>query len=156
MKLAGLFVTRRTAFKVSGLGAIAIAATGGLPALADSASVEKTNIQTVKDFCLAWADDPPDADKMVDQFMTDDCLVRFGDKVGPVTGRSAAAALFRSFLANGERYDLKILETFARGPVVVNSRTDSTLKGTRSTNPTPVVGVFILRDGKIREWSDYA
>ncbi len=64
--------------------------------------------------------------------------------------------MFRSFLANGERYDLKILETFARGPVVVNSRTDSTLKGTRSTNPTPVVGVFILRDGKIREWSDYA
>jgi limonene-1,2-epoxide hydrolase len=150
-----LFVSRRTAFKVSGLGAITMAAAGGLPAAADSSTVEKTNIQVVKDFCQAWAEDPPDPDKMVDQFLTEDCLVRFGDKVAPVTGRSAAAALFRSFLANGERYDLKILETFARGPVVANSRTDSTLKGARSSNPTAVVGVFVLRDGRIREWSDY-
>jgi limonene-1,2-epoxide hydrolase len=47
------------------------------------------------------------------------------------------------------------LETFARGPVVVNSRIDSTLKGTHATHPTSVVGVFVVKNGKIKEWSDY-
>lgn len=135
---------------------MAVAASGEIPAVADSSSVEKTNIQVVKDFCQSWADNPPDPDKMVDQFMTDDCLVRFGDKVAPVSGRSATVSLFGTFLTNGERYELKILETFAHGPVVVNYRTDSTLKGTRTMNPTQVVGVFVLRDGRIKEWSDYA
>jgi limonene-1,2-epoxide hydrolase len=155
VKLSGLRITRRLFFRASGLGAIAAAASGEIPTLADTSSVEKTNIQVVKDFCQSWSDDPPDPDKMVDQFMTDDCLVRFGDKVAPVSGRGAVVALFGTFLTNGERYDLKIQETFARGPVVMNARIDSTLKGARSTNPTQVVGVFVLRDGRIKEWSDY-
>ena len=155
MKLSDLRITRRIFFRASGLSAMAVAASGEIPALADSSSVEKANTQVVKDFCQSWAENPPDPEKMVDQFMTDDCLVRFGDKVAPVSGKSAVVTLLGTFLTNGERYDLKILETFARGPVVVNSRIDSTLKGGRSTNPTPVVGVFVLRDGKIKEWSDY-
>jgi limonene-1,2-epoxide hydrolase len=37
----------------------------------------------------------------------------------------------------------------------MNSRIDSTIKDDRVTNPTQVVGVFVIRDGKIKEWSDY-
>jgi len=37
----------------------------------------------------------------------------------------------------------------------VNSRIDSTIKGAHTTHPTSVVGVFIVKDGKIKEWSDY-
>jgi limonene-1,2-epoxide hydrolase len=32
---------------------------------------------------------------------------------------------------------------------------DSTIKEKRKTNSTPVVGVFYIKDGKIKEWSDY-
>ena len=125
------------------------------PSVASASSIEKANIQLVKDFCKAWGDDPPDAETMVNQYLTDDCLVRFGETIDPVTGHDAAISLFETFLSNGERYDLKILETFARGPVVVNSRIDSTIKGKHTTHPTQVVGVFVIRAGKIKEWSDY-
>jgi limonene-1,2-epoxide hydrolase len=126
-----------------------------VPSVASAGSIEKTNIQLVKDFCKAWGDDPPDAETMVNQYLADDCLVRFGETIEPVTGHDAAISLFQTFLNNGERYDLKILETFARGPIVVNSRIDSTIKGKHTTHPTSVIGVFVIRAGKIKEWSDY-
>jgi limonene-1,2-epoxide hydrolase len=141
-------------FLAGGAGALALAAVNGSQA-AGSNNVEKANIQLVKDFCKAWADDPPDADKMASDFLADDVTVRFGDTILPVTGQDAAAELFKSFLNNGERYDLKIVDTCAHGPVVMNSRIDSTIKDDRVTNPTQVVGVFVIRDGKIKEWSDY-
>ncbi len=173
-----MLVTRRNLFVAGGLGAIAVAASGAAgaadaggsalpsnpnagsnpanaPSAASASTIEKANIQLVKDFCKAWGDDPPDADNMVGQYLTDDCLVRFGETIEPVTGHDAAISLFQTFLSNGERYDLKILETFARGPVVVNSRIDSTVKGKHTTHPTPVVGVFVIKGGKIKEWSDY-
>ena len=169
-------VTRRDLVAASGLGAFALAmsqiaqaspadapASGAAPvspslnspSAASAATIEKTNIQLIKDFCKAWGEDPPDPEDMANKYLADDCVVRFGDTIDPVTGHDAAVALFQTFLSNGERYDLKILETFARGPVVVNSRIDSTIKSTRTTHPTSVVGVFIVRDGTIKEWSDY-
>jgi limonene-1,2-epoxide hydrolase len=112
-------------------GAAPVAPNLNAPSAASMASIEKANTQLVRDFCKAWGDDPPDAEDMANKFLADDCLVRFGDTIEPVTGHDAAIALFQTFLGNGERYDLKILETFSRGPVVVNSRVDSTIKGTR-------------------------
>ncbi len=147
-------VTRRTLFLAGGLGALALAAAGTSSAVELSAT-DKANLQLVKDFCKAWNEDPPDPEKMASQFLAEDCVVRFGETIAPVSGQTGAVELFQSFLNNGERYDLKIIDTFARGPIVVNSRVDSTIKNDRVTNPTKVVGVFVVRDGKIKEWSDY-
>jgi limonene-1,2-epoxide hydrolase len=156
MDESGLPVTRRTLFIAGGLGTVAAATLAALPASADTSTLEKGNVLLVKDFCAAWSDDSPDAEKIVNQFMADDCVVRFGESVAPVSGHPAAISLFNTFLGNGERYELRIMETFARGPVVVNARIDSTLKNSRKANPTKVVGVFVIKDGKIKEWSDYA
>lgn len=174
-----MLVTRRNLVVAGGLGAFAMAAAGAAsaadpsgaplaeatpggspanpnaPSAASAGSIEKANIELVKNFCKAWGDDPPDADEIVGKYLTEDCLVRFGETIDPVNGHDAAISLFQTFLNNGERYDLKILETFARGPLVVNSRVDSTIKGKRTTNPTKVFGVFIVKNGKIKEWSDY-
>jgi limonene-1,2-epoxide hydrolase len=154
MDATDLLVTRRKLFLAGGLGAIALAAAKSANAV-DVGGVDKANIQLVKDFCKAWADDPPDSENMANHFLAEDCIVRFGETIAPVTGQVAAAALFESFLGNGQRYDLRILETFAHGPIVVNSRMDSTIRGARTIHPTPVVGVFFIKDGKIKEWSDY-
>jgi limonene-1,2-epoxide hydrolase len=148
-------VTRRNVFIASGAAAIAAAFADVGPASAEVSTMEKNNTQLVSDFCQAWGAESPDPEKIVSQFMGEECVVRFGDSVAPVSGRPAVVRLFRSFLSNDERYELKILETFARGPVVVNARTDSTMKGTRRANPVSVIGVFVIRDGKIKEWSDY-
>jgi limonene-1,2-epoxide hydrolase len=170
MHHAKMLVTRRRLVAAGGMGAFALAALTAGPVMAEDAfrttsgtippvsppnAKEKANIQLVKDFCQAWGEDSPDVDKLTGQFLSDDCVVRFGDTIPPVTGQESIVALFQTFLNNGERYDLKILETFARGPVVVTSRTDSTLKGKRTTNATSVVGVFVIKDGKIKEWSEY-
>ncbi len=154
METTDLVVTRRKLFLAGGLGAIAVAAAGSAGAV-DVSAIEKANVQLVKDFCKSWADDPPDSENMATKYLADDCVIRFGDTITPVTGQTAAAALFDTFLGNGERYDLKILETFAHGPIVVNSRMDSKIRESGNKNPTPVVGVFYVKDGKIKEWSDY-
>jgi limonene-1,2-epoxide hydrolase len=147
-------VNRRALLVAGGMGALAFAASGSAYA-AESSAIEKANTQLVKDFCKAWGDDPPSAEKIVSEYLSPDCTVRFGEKILPVTGQAAVVELFLSFFGNGERYDLKIVDMFARGPIVMNSRIDSMIKGTRVTNPTEVVGVFVVRDGKIKEWSDY-
>src|SRR6185312_208494 len=111
-------VTRRDLVAAGGLGAFALAvsqiaqaAPGDAPAsgaapvspnlnapsAASTATIEKANIQLVKDFCKAWGDDPPDADDMANKFLADDCVVRFGDTIDPVTGHDAAIALFQTF-----------------------------------------------------------
>ena len=50
--------------------------------------------------------------------------------------------------------EFRILETFASGPMVMTHRIDRFV-----ASPRPLrwegVGVFFVKDGKIKEWSDY-
>ena len=46
------------------------------------------------------------------------------------------------------------LDTFAKGPLVVNHRIDRFISTTRPLT-WEGVGVFFLKDGKIKEWFDY-
>ncbi len=48
-----------------------------------------------------------------------------------------------------------MLETFAKGPMVINHRIDHFSSSTRPLT-WEGVGVFFLKDGKIKEWSDYS
>ena len=149
-------VARRTLLVAGGLGVAAAAVLGGqATAAVEQTATEAANIQLVKSFCKSWGDGELDAEKLVNGFMSDDCIVRFGDTVPPASGRAAVIGLFKTFLDNGQKYNLKIQDIFARGAVVVTSRIDSTIKDERTTHPTAVVGVFVVRDNKIKEWSDY-
>jgi limonene-1,2-epoxide hydrolase len=165
MDHVGTFVGRRSFLAAGCVSAVSMAAgaEGASPPAsippasmpAASTPAETANARLVADFCKAWGDDPPDADKIASQYLAEDCTIRFGDTMQPVTGQTAAVKLFNSFFTNGQRYELRIVDMLARGPVVMNSRIDTTIRGKRVTNPTEVVGVFVIRDGKIKEWSDY-
>jgi hypothetical protein len=54
----------------------------------------------------------------------------------------------------GKRLPQQRLETFAAGSIVMNRRIDSFRSTTRPLT-WEGVGVFFIKDGKIREWSDY-
>jgi limonene-1,2-epoxide hydrolase len=55
----------------------------------------------------------------------------------------------------GARVEVEVLETTVHGPVVVNSRID-TVKTTGKPDETyPVIEVFVAKNGKIIERSDY-
>jgi limonene-1,2-epoxide hydrolase len=111
---------------------------------------EKTNAKVVKEFIGAWSD----PDKSV-TFLSDKASVRMEEDKPAIVGPAAVGAAFKAFMTPGTTLSVKVLKTFVKGPVVVNSRID-TLKTTgKPDQPFPVVGVFVVKDGKIAEWTDY-
>ena len=123
----------------------------GLPATAGAAeptAAEKMNVQIVNDFCGAWPSH--DLAKLVG-FFADNGAYRMTETMEPAKGRDAVTARIKTILNQVIRFE--VLETFARGPMVINERIDRFSGGPlRSWHG---VGVFFLKDGKIVEWQDY-
>jgi len=131
---------------VGGVAGSGLAATRVMAA--DWTPAERANVKVVNDFCAAWETHDP---AKITAFFTDDCTYRPIETAVPAKGRDAVTALIKTFVANVQRFE--ILETFARGPMVVNERIDRFTGGPlRSWRG---VGVFFLKDGKIVEWNDY-
>ena len=138
----------RRMFLASGLG---VAAATGLARSADAAepsAMEKANIQIVKDFCAAWPSH--DLEKIL-AFFPDNGAYRMTETMEPAKGREALTARIKTIINNVNQFE--ILDTWARGPMVVNERIDRfsnfQLKSWHG------VGVFFVKDGKIVEWYDY-
>jgi limonene-1,2-epoxide hydrolase len=115
---------------------------------------EEANAKLVKNFLKAWASPDTSGAKLAD-YVSDDCVLRFQLGKPAVVGKAAATTAFASYLTNGRRYHIEVLETFAKGPVVTTMRRDSPIIQGTTGSATLVVGVFIVRDGRISEWSDY-
>ena len=138
----------RRMFLASGLG---VAAATGLARSADAAepsAMEKANMQIVKDFCAAWPSH--DLEKIL-AFFPDNGAYRMTETMEPAKGRDALSARIKTIINNVNQFE--ILDTWARGPMVVNERIDRfsnfQLKSWHG------VGVFFVKDGKIVEWYDY-
>ena len=138
--------TRRQAITAA-LGTLAASYPLSLRA-AKPTALEKTNIQVVKDFCEAWP--AHDVGKIMSYF-ADNCAYRPLETMETAKGRDAVEKEIKRFVNNVERFE--ILETWARGPMVINQRIDRftrfQIKAWHGT------GVFFLKDGKIVEWFDY-
>ena len=134
---------------------IATMATMGVPALASAAewtAAEKTNVAVVNDMCRAWVA-PVDFDR-IGSFLTDDCVFRASETAPPIKGRQAIVDGLKKMLAAATKAEFEIVQTFARGPIVFNERFDRFAMAQRNID-WHGVGVFMMRDGKIAEWSDY-
>jgi limonene-1,2-epoxide hydrolase len=139
---------RRTFFSAA-IGATGLLAGGTqLDAAGVPTALEQANMKVVQDFCAAWPDH--DLDKIL-AFIADNGAYRMTETMEPAKGRDAVTARIKTILNNVERFE--ILDTFARGPMVVNERIDRfsnfQLKSWHG------VGVFFVKDGKIVEWYDY-
>ena len=138
----------RRAF-LAGLGAAAAGAMFASPLeAAEQTAAEKANIQVVKDFCAAWPSH--DLEKILG-FFADNGSYRMTETMEPTKGREALIARLKMIINNVTQFE--ILDTWARGPMVINERID------RFTNfqlkSWHGVGVFLVKDGKIVEWYDY-
>lgn len=138
----------RRAF-LAGLGAAAAGAMFASPVeAAEQTAAEKANIQVVKDFCAAWPSH--DLEKILG-FFADNGSYRMTETMEPTKGREALIARLKMIINNVSQFE--ILDTWARGPMVINERID------RFTNfqlkSWHGVGVFLVKDGKIVEWYDY-
>lgn len=137
----------RRAFIATGV----VAGFAGLAATASAAeltTVEKANLRIVNDFCAAWPSH--DLTKIL-SFFADNGAYRMTETMEPAKGKEAMAARIKTIIEAVVRFD--VLESFVRGPMVINERIDhfssGPLKSWRG------VGVFFLKDGKIVEWYDY-
>ena len=145
-------ITRRNAIVAGALGAVAAATLGSTAFAADEKkkSDPKANEKVVKDFIAAWND----PDKAV-TFLADNCSVRMEEDKPAITGPANVAAAFKGFMGHGEKLDVKILKTYSEGPLVTNKRVDTLTTPGQKPQSFPVVGVFIVKNGKITEWTDY-
>ena len=138
----------RRGFLTAGCGLAGLAAFGASVAAAVPTATETANIQVVKDFCAAWPSH--DLDRIL-SFFADNGSYRMTETMDPTKGRDALVARIRMIINNVTQFE--ILDTWARGPMVINERIDRftnfQLKSWRG------VGVFLLKDGKIVEWYDY-
>src|SRR5665213_957016 len=137
--------TRRSALTAS-LGMATFAARAD--AATEWTPAEKANVDAVTAFCAAW---PSHDVAKIMSFFADPCAYRVTETREPAKGREAVTARITSFV--GRVQEFKVLDTFAKGPMVFNERIDSFATGAlRSWHG---VGVFFLKDGKIVEWYDY-
>jgi limonene-1,2-epoxide hydrolase len=142
-------LTRRSAFRTAGLGLGTMACMSGPATASEWTVAEKANVQVVNDFCAAWPSH--DIDKIM-SFFAENCAYRMTEAQEAIKGRQAVMDRIKSFLDAVQGFE--VIETFAKGPMVINERHDH-FKGGGPLKMWHGVGVFFLKDGKIAEWSDY-
>ena len=143
-----LNLTRRSALAASGLGlGIVTSFKAGAKSIGVTAA-EKANIQVVNQFCAAWPSH--DIDRVM-SFFADGGAYRMTETQEPHKGKQAVKETIQSFLDRVERFE--VIETLAKGPLVINERHDHFSGGPLKT--WHGVGMFFLKDRKIVEWYDY-
>jgi limonene-1,2-epoxide hydrolase len=140
-------MNRRTLLTGS-LGVAGLELAGTPASAAEPTAAERANMKIVEEFCAAWPSH--DLDRIL-AFFTEDGAYRMTERTEVAKGREALTARIKTIINNVTRF--QILDTWARGPMVMNERIDTfsdfALKSWHG------VGVFFLRDGKIVEWYDY-
>lgn len=138
----------RRGFLAAGAGAIALASMTTSARAAELTPDEAANVKLVNDFCAAWPSH--DLDRIM-AFFADDGAYRMTETTPLADGRDAVSERIQTIINNVDRFD--VLDTFARGPMVINERidyfSDFALKTWHG------VGVFFIREGKIVNWYDY-
>lgn len=138
----------RRGFLAAGAGAMAFTGIARSAIAAEPTTEEQTNIQLVNDFCATW---PSHDLGDIMAFFAEDGAYRMTETTELADGRDAVSARIQTIINNVDRFE--VLDTFARGPMVINERidyfSDFALKTWHG------VGVFFIRDGKIVDWYDY-
>ena len=145
-------VQRRDFLTTATVGAIAAAALPRGLRAAELSSTEKANMKVVNGMCAAWAA-PMDVAQL-GPFLANDCVYRATETAPPTTGRDAIIESLQQFASEATFCEFEVVDTFARGSIVVNERWDRFVLPTRKIE-WHGVGVFYMKDGKIAEWSDF-
>ena len=136
---------------IGSAAAAMLAAMGGEATAAQHSPAETANMRIVADFCAAWS--TRDLQKVL-PFLAEDSVYRMSETTPPVTGHAGVRERLGSWLETSQQIEFRILDTFAKGPMVVNHRIDRFVSTTRPLT-WEGVGVFFVKDGKIKEWFDY-
>jgi len=116
---------------------------------------EARNIALIKRLCAIWETPDYTAEAMI-PFFAEDCAVRFMHTLPFAYGTAAVVEQARSLMPLGtERMKVRYLSTWIAGPVVVAHRIDTLVIPGQPDSDWEMMGVFLVEDGKIKEWTDY-
>jgi limonene-1,2-epoxide hydrolase len=141
---------RRRFLALAALGTGALAGGGRSAAAAELTPAEQANLSLVADFCSAWT--TRDMTRIL-PFLADDCVYRMTETTPPVNGHDGVVQRLKQWLEDSALVEFKILDAKAEGPIVITHRIDRFV--TKQPLTWEGVGVFFVKDGKIKEWSDY-
>jgi len=142
-KLAG-----RRAFLWASLAAGTTSLMPSVAGAARAAKADEAGIRIVTDFCAAVSKLDPAAMR---PFFADDVVYRMTETTPPIVGVDRVLETYTTL--NATSIEFKVLETLTAGPIVINRRVDRFVSSRSFT--WEGVGVFFVKDGKIKEWSDY-
>ena len=149
-------LTRRDALTTGGIGALAVALVPeGASAAPSPGSREEANIRVVHGWCDSWGATDFAPESIVPTYFAADARARIADSAPWATGHVEIAAAFKPYMSHGERIRVKYLHVMAQGPVVVTQRTDTEIVPGKPDRDWPIIGIFVVRDGRICEWTDY-
>lgn len=120
-----------------------------MPAAAEQ-TTEQAAIDVVNAFIAGWSTPGAGATRLAPN-----ASVRLIEDQPAIVGPDAFKAAFQSFMTPGVSIEVDTRETTAYGGIVVNRRVDTVKTAGKPDQVYPVVGVFVVRDGKIVEWVDY-
>jgi limonene-1,2-epoxide hydrolase len=109
-----------------------------------------SNSEIIREFIGAWSRLDP---KELAGYFSEDG-VYYNMPAAPVEGRENVENMIRGFTAGWKQTQWDILNLVAEGDVVVAERLDRTQGADKSVD-LPCVGVFEMKDGKIKVWRDY-
>jgi len=141
---------RRRFLALAALGTGALAVADRSASAADLTPAEQANLKLVTDFCAAWS--TRDMTRIL-PFLADDCVYRMTETAPPANGHDGVVQRLKQWLEDSSLVEFKILEAKAAGPIVITHRIDRFL--TKQPLTWEGVGVFFVKDAKIKEWSDY-
>jgi limonene-1,2-epoxide hydrolase len=126
--------------------------------LAEQTESETANLKLVRDMVATWdmvaASDPPDFSRL-SSFFAEDCAFRLRPTdQSPTRGREAFEAAIRRGTANGQKIHHELLDSFAKGPVVAMEKLNQFITPEK-TRTSHVVAIFLIKEGKIAEWTEY-
>jgi limonene-1,2-epoxide hydrolase len=149
---------RRTFLSASLAGALAAAAVPRKLFAAEMSDAERANVKLVTDMIAAFdaaADSVPPAADSLRPFFTDDCAFRLRPTDLTATRSfGAVEETIKRVTPNGEKVHQELLERFAKGPVVVIEKLNHFVTPEK-TRTSHVVAIFLVKDGKIAEWTEY-
>ncbi len=140
------------------LGALAMSAVPNTSEAAETTDAEKANLKIVRDMVSTWdivaGSDPLNIARL-SPFFASDCAFRLRPTdVTATRGLDAVEAAIKRGTVNGQKIRHQLLESFAKGPVVAIEKLNQFITPEK-TRTSHVVAVFLLKDGKIAEWTEY-
>jgi limonene-1,2-epoxide hydrolase len=121
-------------------------------AAAEWTAEQKANVQLVSDFCASWS--TRDLPKILPR-LASDCIYRMSETTPAVTGYAGVTERLGSWMSSSDLgIEFEVLDTWAAGPMVMNHRIDR-FKSTKRPLTWEGIGIFFVKDGRIKEWSDY-